>query len=291
MNWYRRYTQGHWQTQTTPAWSCVVGDDFVKTIMDWDVTDDFHAKQGRSTGRLVVNQDDLVVYLKRHWQFPWWNRLLAYVHPQGRWTPAVHEWHNLKVAHEKGIAVPEPLAVGQRIGPGLQLQSFLVIRELTGMLPLHQAIPLAYSIMPPATYSRWVKQLLVQVAEIARRLHSMNYYHKDLYLCHYYVEHPQATDQSPGQLKLIDLHRFGSHRLFAWRWQIKDMAQLLFSTIGVEGLDNRDRDFILDAYRGTESRTARDRWFEAAVRAKAQRYARHNRIEETVPQVSTGKAA
>jgi heptose I phosphotransferase len=291
MSWYQQFTQGQWQTQTIPAWSSVVGDDFVKTIMDWDITDDFHAKQGRSTGRLVMNDGELVVYLKRHWQLPLLNRVLACLYPQGSWTPAVEEWRNLLSAQELGIAVPEPLAVGQRIGPGLQLQSFLVIRELTGMLPLHQAIPLAWSILPSSTFNSWKQQLLCEVTAIARRLHSMNYYHKDLYLCHYYVEKPQKTDHEPGPLMLIDLHRFARHQLLGWRWQIKDVAQLVFSTYGVSGLDDRDREFILKAYRGTETRTARDRWFESSVRYKAQRYARHNGIEETMPQTSTGKAA
>jgi len=290
MNWQQRFTQGQWRTQTTAAWADAVGADFVETIMDWNVTDDFHSKQGRSTGRLVLNSD-LVVYLKRHWQLPWWHRLLACFHPTGNWTPAAQEWENLQSAQRIGVSVPEPLAMGQRVGPGLKLQSFLVIRELTGMLPLHQAIPLAQSIMPIASFTRWKNQLLIQVAEMASRLHTTHYYHKDLYLCHYYVEKPQATDQSPGPLKLIDLHRFGYHRLFAWRWQIKDVAQLVFSTMGVAGLNDQDRDFILEAYRGAEYRTVRDRWFEAAVRAKAHRYARHNGVEEAVPHASTGKAA
>lgn len=291
MNWYRRYTKGQWQTQTTPAWDIVVGAEFVNTIMDWNITDDFHAKQGRSTGRLVMDEGKLVVYLKRHWQLPWWHRLLAYLSPNRNWTPAAQEWRNLQCADTAGITVPERLAVGQRIGPGLQLQSFLVIRELTGMLPLHQAIPLAHSIMPSAAFIRWKQSLLVQVAEIARRLHALNYYHKDLYLCHYYVAIPQPGNQSPGPLTLIDLHRFAHHRLSAWRWQIKDVAQLLFSTQGVAGLDERDRKFIMEAYRGRVHLTILDRWFTAMVYLKAKRYAHHNSPEDNAGNETRGKAA
>ena len=290
MNWRQRFTQGQWRTRTTPAWADAVGADFVETIMDWNVTDDFHSKQGRSTGRLVLNSD-LVVYLKRHWQLPWWHRLLACFHPTGNWTPAAQEWENLRSAQSIGVSVPEPLAMGQRVGPGLKLQSFLVIRELTGMLPLHQAIPLAQSIMPSASFTRWKNQLLIQVAEMATRLHTTHYYHKDLYLCHYYVKTPQAMDQSPGPLTLIDLHRLGYHRWTAWRWQNKDMAQLLFSTLGVAGLDGHDRELILQAYRGNKRQTWLNRMFEAMVRLKARRYARHNSIEESVPRESKGKAA
>jgi len=291
MNWHKQLTRGQWRTETTPAWNSAVGAGFVDTIMDWDVSDDFHAKQGRSTGRLVLNQDDLVVYLKRHWQLSWWNRLLACLFPAGKWTPAMLEWQNLQLAQREGFAVPEPLAVGQCIGPGLRLQSFLVIRELTGMLPLHQAIPLALSIMPETVFTRWKQHLLAQVADIARRLHARCFFHKDLYLCHFYVDQPQATDHLPGPLKLIDLHRFGYHRLTAWRWQIKDMAQLLFSTLGVAGLDNRDREWILEAYRGNARPTVYDDWLAAAVRSKARRYARHNSIEDIASNEYQGKAA
>lgn len=291
MSWYRRVTHGQWQTQTTPAWSSVVDGDFVQTIMDWNITDDFHTKQGRSTGRLVMNDGELIVYLKRHWQLPLLKRLLACVHPLGSWTPAVDEWQNLLIAQRLGIAVPEPLAVGQRVGPGLLLQSFLVVRELTGMLPLHEAIPLAYSIMPSSTFTSWKQQLLFEVTAIARRLHSMHFYHKDLYLCHYYVEKPQIADQAPGPLTLIDFHRFARHRLFGWRWQIKDVAQLLFSTYGVSGLDDRDREYILESYRGTQTRTARDRWFESSVHSKTRRYLSHNGVKHVLPQQTIGKAA
>ena len=47
--------------------------------MQVEVTDRFSAKQGRSTGRWVLQAGGsrLVVYLKRHYQLPWWLGLLT----------------------------------------------------------------------------------------------------------------------------------------------------------------------------------------------------------------------
>ena len=61
-----------------PDWGRFVGSDWVETIMGTPVTDRFHAKQGRSTGRLIVpppeadaGAEPLRVYLKRHYELPW----------------------------------------------------------------------------------------------------------------------------------------------------------------------------------------------------------------------------
>lgn len=259
--------------------------------MEWSVSDDYHVKQGRSTGRVVLDSDNLVVYLKRHWQMPWWSRVMACFFPQGQWTPAMQEWKQLHWAQEQGIPVPEPLAVGQRVGPALDLQSFLAIRELTGMLPLHQAIPLADSILPTPVMIRWKKQLIQQVASMARRLHELHRYHKDLYLCHFYVKTPQTDDQSPGPLSLIDLHRMSYHRLFAWRWKWKDLSQLYFSTWGVKGLDDNDREQLLQDYLQDQQHSLFAHWGMKLIRLKARRYARHNTVDLSSKPVQWEQAA
>lgn len=278
MNWGQRLRQGEWRLQTTPVWNDAVRDTSADAIMDWQTTSDFHTKQGRSTGRIALNAGELPIYLKRHWQLPWWQRLAASVYPSGQWTPAAVEWANLSWAQSVGISVPEPLAKGEQTGPGMQLRSFLAIRELTGMLALHQAIPLAFSLMSQTTFAHWKRQLLVQVAEMARRLHGLHRFHKDLYLCHFYVAKPEHDSKSPGPLSLIDLHRLGHHRLWNWYWQIKDLAQLYYSTWGVAGLNDEDRLALFQNYLGTSNWSARDRWLYQAVVFKAKRYARHNRI-------------
>ncbi len=136
---WTRLIRGIRRFRHRPEWIDFAGADFADRIMDVAVTDRFHAKQGRSTGRWVLHAGDrrLVVYLKRHYQLPWWRRLVATLWPGRGWSPAFAEWRHLAWAKAQGIPVPEPVAAGEWIGPAFRLRSFLAIEELTGMLPLH----------------------------------------------------------------------------------------------------------------------------------------------------------
>ena len=75
---------------------------------------------------------------------------------------------------------------------------------------------------------------------------------------------------------LIDLHRLAIHRYLSLRWRCKDLGQLLYSTEGVVGIDDRDRLRFWKHYR----RLMRLRFapMEARLaRGKAALYAKHNR--------------
>lgn len=289
MSVWRRLVRGEVRTASSPAWTNAVGADYVQSIMDWPATDDFHTKQGRSTGRVV--RGSLSVYLKRHWGLPWKLRLLATLRPAGNWSPAAAEWEHLRWARAQGLPVPEPLAFGESAGPWLRLHSFLVIRELTGLQPLHLAVPTAAESMRPQSFRRWKGQVVRQMAALARLLHGQDRYHKDFYLCHFYVPAPQAYSPNPGTVHLIDLHRLGHHHWLRRRWLVKDLAQLLFSTWGVAGVTNHDRLTFLRSYLGTPFFGERERSLVRAVVRKAKRYARHNGVTPAAVVPSIGKAA
>ncbi|HQR43844.1 MAG TPA: lipopolysaccharide kinase InaA family protein [Gemmatales bacterium] len=144
----------------------------------------------------------------------------------------------------------------------------------TGQQARHQGIPQARETLSASDFAVWKEALLVQTASIAGQLHQRHRFHKDLYLCHYYVNAPQAGHTEPGPVSLIDFHRLAEHRTFAWRWKVKDLAQLLFSTWGVAGLEDADRSLLLKAY-GCDS------WLSQAVWFKARRYAHHNHTATT----------
>src|SRR5205807_3575961 len=122
-------------------WPAFVGKDWPEQIMQARVTDDFHEKQGRSTGRWLLHRDgrELAVYLKRHYRLPWWHGVLATLWPGRGWSPALQEARHLEWARRHNLPVPAVVAAGESIGPWGRLQSFLAVEELTGMLPLHQA--------------------------------------------------------------------------------------------------------------------------------------------------------
>ena len=142
---WRRLFRGVRRIIPSPELEQFAGPDWAEKIMEIPVTDRLHVKQGRSIGRLVLESGgrSLVVYLKRHYRLPRRHGLLALLWPGAGWSPGLTELRNLAWAQAQGLPVPEVVAGGEYIGPWGRLQSFLAVKELTGMLPLHQAIPAA----------------------------------------------------------------------------------------------------------------------------------------------------
>jgi heptose I phosphotransferase len=264
-----------------PEWPAFAGDDWADRIMDVPVTDRFFAKQGRSTGRLVLDSPAgrLVVYLKRHFHLPLLRRLLALLWPGGDWSPAMQEYNHLQWASRQGVPVPRPVAAGEFIGPGLRLQSFLAVEELTGMLPLHEAVPLAASRLSAVDFLRWKRGLVAELARLARRLHDRRHFHKDLYLCHFFVhadDDASVPQEWCGRVWLIDLHRLAHHKRSWPVWLVKDLAQLLYSS-EVRGVTARDRLRFWKLYRPDGARGILWDWLRRAILFKWRRYVRHNR--------------
>src|SRR5262249_47499233 len=107
--------------------------------------------------------------------------------------------------------------------------------------------------------------------------HAARQFHNDLYLCHFYLDLDRLEQAgAPTRLVLIDLHRLGSRRFWPdWgRW--KDLGQLLFSTYGVAGIDDRDRWRFWHLY-SRRLRIPFARWQVRLVQFRAARYERHNR--------------
>jgi hypothetical protein len=270
---WRRLVRGERRVRERPDWAGLAGADWAERIMDIDITDDFHAKQGRSTGRWVLHGGgrQLAVYLKRHYRLPRWHGLLATLWPSQDWSPGMQEADHLEWAQRHGLPVPAVVAAGESIGPWGKLQSFLAVEELTGMVPLHQAIPVAAQAMDGIAFARWKGGLAAELARLTRALHLRRSFHKDLYLCHFYLP---RVDSCQGRLHLIDLHRLGHHP-HTWRiWQVKDLAELAYSS-EIVGVTARDRLRFWRAYVGADRRLAAW-WLERMVLLKWRRYRRHN---------------
>jgi heptose I phosphotransferase len=277
---WQRLVRGAERVRQRPDWVTFAGTNWSETIMAVKVTDRFHAKQGRSTGRWVLRSESgrLVVYVKRHYQLARWRGLLAALWPGGAWSPAAREWRQLSWARARGLPVPEAVAAAEYIGPWTRFQSMLAIEELAGMLPLNEAVPRAATQLSPADFRRWKRTLAIEVARLVCRLHQTRHFHKDLYLCHLYIL-ASDTQSLPakwqGRVHVIDLHRLAHHPV-TWRiWQVKDLAQLLYSS-EINGIDGHDRAAFWRIYRSTRKIPRRSRWLRRCVLWKARRYRRHN---------------
>jgi hypothetical protein len=276
---WQRLARGVWRLRQRPDWIQLLGPDRVQQVMALAVTDRFHAKQGRSTGRLILERDGrrLAVYLKRHYRLGWWRGLLATLWPDAGWSPALEEWDHLEWARARGLPVPATVAAGECIGPWGRLQSFLAIEELTDMLPLHEAIPAAALALGPEHFRPWKRGLVAEMARLTRAMHARRRFHKDLYLCHFFIARADTLrlPRWEGRVYLIDLHRLAQHRWASLLWQVKDLAQLLYSS-DVEGIDARDRLRFWRAYLGDDRRTWSGCWLRRSVLFKWDRYRRHN---------------
>lgn len=282
---WRRLTRPARIVHAAAGWEKFAGKGWESRVMAVDVRDRFHAKQGRSIGRWTLTRDtgaSLVVYLKRHHVLPRAHGLLAAVFPGRAWSPGLAEWDHLAWADAQGFPVPRAVAAGEFRGPWGKLQSFLAVEELTGMLPLHEAIPLAQSRLSPDEFAAWKRGLIGELARLTRELHRRGAFHNDLYLCHFYVAtsdiavSPKAW---PGRLVMIDFHRLGRPRVGRAWFRVKDLAQLMYSCDGVAGVTARDRLRFWKLYRGTAAdwggRHPPRFWVAAAVRWKWRLYARH----------------
>jgi heptose I phosphotransferase len=289
---WERLCRGARRVRERADWSTVVGADWADRVMDVAVTDRFHAKQGRSTGRWVLHAAGrrLGVYLKRHYVLPRWQGLWTVFRPHAGLSPALTEWHNLEWARSQGLPVPEPVAAAEFLNPWGRLQSVLAVEELTGMIPLHEAIPTAATSLSGPDFARWKRGLTAEVARLCSALHDRRRFHKDLYLCHFYVA-ADDCDRVPewgGRVHMIDLHRLGHHP-WAWpAWLVKDLAQLLYSTWDVAGVTARDRVRFWRAYQWQRHSGPAARLLRRAILLKCGAYRRHNRKRPAVPLAGPG---
>jgi hypothetical protein len=91
-----------------------------------------------------------------------------------------------------------------------------------------------------------------------------------------------------GTLHLIDFHRLVHSPLLGWRWRVKDLAELLFSS-EIAGVNDRDRLRFFQRYRGRRRRSLGMRWLARWVRWKARRYLAHNRRVQCRKQLQPGQ--
>jgi hypothetical protein len=276
-SFWRRLLYGFCKLRQQPDWESYVGVDWPARIMTEEVTDRFHAKQGRSIGRWTVTAADgrkLVVYLKRHYKLSRLSGLLSVLFPSKALSPGLQEWEHLAWADKLGLPVPRAVAAGEFVGPGGKLQSFLAVQELAGMLPLHDAIPLAQANLNTSAFTLWKRSLAEEMARLARLIHDKNTFHKDLYLCHFYIhsdDTKRLLEDWRNRVVVIDLHRLSRHRLGGIWWRVKDLAQLLYSS-EIDGVTARDRLAFWRAYRGEGRRSLLARF----VRMKWKLYRSHN---------------
>ncbi|MDX9702775.1 MAG: lipopolysaccharide kinase InaA family protein [Candidatus Auribacterota bacterium] len=177
------------------------------------------------------------------------------------------EWKNHLICERLGIAVPTLVAWGYACNPS---RSCLVTHEIENCLSLEKIVQMGCL---PANFEQR-RVLIMQIASIARNLHEKGYCHKDFYAGHLLIRTKSLTDFSEAETYLIDLQRIAKLKLFKWRWRIKDLSQLDFTTRYPE-IRLKDRLRFMHEYLGCKKLSKEHRALLAKISAKTDRIRRH----------------
>jgi heptose I phosphotransferase len=152
---------------------------------------------------------------------------------------AQNEWRAIQHLQRLGVETLPLVGYGKRGWNPARLQSFVITEALDHTVSLENFCR-DWPTSPP---SYGVKRALItKVAKISRTLHENGMNHRDLYICHFLMDISQGLGKiDPQDLKLflIDLHRMQIRRRIPWRWRVKDIASLYFSSMDI-GLTGRD---------------------------------------------------
>ena len=212
-------------------------------------------------------------FLKRHVSpQPCFRRLFAGSALRRRESEGMREWRNILEFHACGLPSVVPVATGQRLLPSRQVESFVLTLRLDGFLPLDDYALTRLASYAPQQAAKKRRLLVSALARLTREMHWLGFNHRDFYLCHVFVK---DEDGAPPQLRVIDLQRLGirSHR--AYRWRIKDLAQLHFSSLAVPLSDWERLRFFAMYAPGRDSRREPRRMLRRLLR-KSRSIARHH---------------
>lgn len=212
--------------------------------------------------------DGTTVYLKRYTRTPILRQLANWFDQRRRGCTALYDGHRTEELHAAGVAVPQTIAWGYEWTGLFEKRSFIMIREISSAHSLEERLPDFMNDHSPAA-AKQRKAFIGQVAEFVRRFHATGCRHRDLYLCHIFLD-------TSGTLHLIDLHRVFKPQLLGGRYRFKDLTQLYYSAPG-HAVSRADRLRFYLHYRGKRRLTPLDKWFIRQIKRKAQQIAARDR--------------
>jgi hypothetical protein len=201
--------------------------------------------ENRRTQQVILGGKNY--FIKQHFGVGWGEIFKNLLQLRLPIVSAKNEWLALQRLQELNIPAPTLMAYGCRGYNPATRQSFVLTTELPPHISLEDFCKNWRTELPTVRLKR---QLILQVARIARTLHTHGINHRDFYLCHLLLDKSSLT-QTP-KLYVIDLHRAGLRKQTPERWIIKDLAGLYFSSKDC-GLTQRDILRFMKEYRNKTS--------------------------------------
>lgn len=181
---------------------------------------------------------------------------------------ATGEYRAIRRLETLGVDTMTVAAYGCRGWNPAKLESFLVTAELCNMVSLEDHCR-DWRENPPAFRRRTA--LTASLAETVGAMHRGGVNHRDCYLCHFLLD--RATEETPlPRLYVIDLHRAEIRPAVPFRYRVKDVAGIYFSSMDC-GLTRRDLYRFMKNYTGRTLRETlrQDRIFWRRVRRAAEK--------------------
>ncbi|HAY44965.1 MAG TPA: lipopolysaccharide core heptose(I) kinase RfaP [Gammaproteobacteria bacterium] len=165
------------------------------------------------------------------------------------------EWQGAHRLRSIGIDTLEAVGFGQSgLNPATR-KSFIISDELPESRSLEAWPPLVRYVACSDKQTMLERRKIIRrVANIVRRLHAAGINHRDLYLCHFWLEEGPA-ELNKKRLFLIDLHRIQIRRQVPFRWLVKDLGGLYYSAADC-GLSRTDILRFVCEYSNQPSRQA-----------------------------------
>ena len=226
---------------------------------------EFRNVKNRRTFRIEV--DGKGFFVKIHRGVGWkeiFKNLLQFKIPV---TGAGNEYRALEKLHSLGISTMDTAAFAERNFNPSGKESFLITRELTDVVSLEDLVKEIQLSFPLK------KKLIRTLGESAGKMHRAGINHRDCYICHYLLHRETVGDLSP-RLSVIDLHRAQIRKKVPFRYQVKDVAGLLFSSFDVP-LSKMDVWRFIKAYCGGNLRDelkANGRFYQAVYHTALKLY-------------------
>lgn len=172
---------------------------------------------------------------------------------------------------EANIPAAAAVAFAEEMDGRLERRSAVVLESVPGEA-LDRLWPKAVSQRAPVTFGAARHDLARRLGRFISAFHGTGLCHRDLYLCHVFVDVPLDYG-SPPRFALIDLARTHQPRWRRTRWILKDLSQLDVSARQI-GASRSDRLRCLLAYLGLQRGAARTRWYVRRIVRRSDRVLR-----------------
>lgn len=216
----------------------------------------------------ISSPKSTTLFLKRYNNPPIGIQLKNWLAGRGKKSLGFLEYETSEILKDNGINTPKTIAYGDQWNIFFEKRSFFITEKIPNAEALERKLPDYFTGKPTSEKIKMRRDFIISLAHFIKKFHETEYRHRDLYLCHIFYN-------DKGEFYLIDLARAFRPLIFKKRFQIKDIAQLYYSSPGsIFSRTDRMRFYI--NYTGRNKLTADDKIFIHQMMKKVNQMARHD---------------